>query len=91
MIEIIVPDGFNTRDRDACYHLIKLNNLTFTKGEITVVRLIQGERTLDEPGFLLAALADVTPYGVDLAIIGRYLPNKATILCGPNQGKVIDV
>jgi hypothetical protein len=92
IVEIIVPEGFNPRDRDACYNLIRLNNnLTFTKGEVTVVKLLKGEKPLDEPGFLLAALADVTPYGVDLALIGRYLPDKAQILCGPNRGKVIDV
>jgi len=91
MIEIIVPDGFNTRDRDACYNLVhNLKNLTFTKGEVTVVKLvIKGGN--DEPGFLLAALCDVTPYGVDLALIGRYLPDKAKVLCGPNRGKVINV
>ncbi|MGA1292230.1 MAG: hypothetical protein ACO3YV_04515 [Pelagibacteraceae bacterium] len=88
MVEINVPDGFNTRDRDACYNLVhnNLKNLTFTKGEVTVVKLVA-----DEPGFLLAALAEAAPYGVDLAVVGKHLQNKATILCGPNQGKVINV
>jgi hypothetical protein len=86
IVEIKIPEGFNTRDRDACYKLVNNLNLTFTKGEVTIVKLNE-----HEPGFILAALADVTPYGVDLARVGRYLPNKATILCGPNQGKVIDV
>jgi len=36
-------------------------------------------------------LAEVTPYGVDLAVVGKYLPEKATIICGPNRGKVINV
>jgi hypothetical protein len=92
VVEIIVPMGLNPRDRDACYGLIESVNLTFTKGQITVVKLIQeGGKPLHEPGFLLAALAEVAPYGVDLALVGRYLPDKAQILCGPNRGKVIDV
>jgi hypothetical protein len=91
IVEIIIPDKFPVRDRDACYNLVhNLKNLTFSEGEVTVVKLvIKGGN--DEPGFLLAALADVTPYGVDLAVVGKYLPHKATILCGPNQGKVINV
>jgi hypothetical protein len=91
MIDIRVPEGFNTKDRDACYGLIESVTLPFKKEEVTIVRLIQGERTLDEAGFLLAALADVTPYGVDLARVSPYLPEKATIICGPNRGKVINV
>jgi hypothetical protein len=90
VVEINVPDGFNTRDRDACYGLIESCNLTFTKGEVTIVNL-KGEKPLHEPGFLLAALCHVTPYGEDLALVGKHLQNKATILCGPNRGKVINV
>ena len=92
IVEIIIPDKFPVRDRDACYNLVhNLKNLTFTKGEVTIVKLVQEGKPLDEPGFLLAALCDVTPYGVDLALIGRYLPDKAKVLCGPNRGKVINV
>jgi hypothetical protein len=91
IVEIIIPDKFPVRDRDACYNLVhNLKNLTFSEGEVTVVKLvIKGGN--GEPGFLLAALADVTPYGVDLARVSPYLPEKATIICGPNRGKVINV
>jgi hypothetical protein len=93
MIEIIVlvPDGFNTRDRDACYGLIESVTIPFKKGEVTIVKILSGEKPLDEAGFLLAALCHVAPYGVDLALVGKHLQNKATIICGPNRGKVINV
>jgi hypothetical protein len=90
--KITVPATLNLRSSDECHAFIgeqiKLNN----ENLIVVEFVNESGETLDYAGFLDAAIVGSTDTRTtDCAKVSKYFPGKATIMSGPNRGKVISI
>jgi hypothetical protein len=90
--KIQVPSSLNLRSSDDCHKFIgeQINNIN---DELVVVELLdESGNILDYSGFLDAAVvASTDTRTTDCAKVSKYFPGKATIMSGPNRGKVISV
>jgi hypothetical protein len=90
--KIQVPSSLNLRSSDDCHKFIgeQINNIN---DELVVVELLdESGNILDYSGFLDAAVvASTDTRTTDCAKVSKYFPGKATIMSGPNRGKVIVV
>ena len=91
-IKITVPATLNLRSSDECHAFIgeQLNNIN---DNLVVVEFVnESGNILDYSGFLDAAVVGRTDTRTtDCAKVSRYFPSKATIVSGPNTGKVITI
>ena len=91
-IKITVPATLNLRSSDDCHKFIgeQINNIN---DELVVVELLdESGNILDYSGFLDAAVvASTDTRTTDCAKVSKYFPGKATIMSGPNRGKVISI
>ena len=90
--KITVPSSLNLRSSDDCHAFIgeQLNNIN---DNLVVVEFVNelGE-ILDYSGFLDAAVVGCTDTRTtDCAKVSKYFPGKATVMSGPNTGKVITI
>ena len=90
--KIIVPSSLNLRSSDDCHKFIgeQINNVN---DEVLIVEFVNelGD-ILDYAGFLDAAIVGSTDTRTtDCAKVSKYFPGKATVMSGPNRGKVISV
>ena len=90
--KITVPSSLNLRSSDDCHKFIgeqiKLNN----ENLIVVEFVNESGETLDYSGFLDAAVVGRTDTRTtDCAKVSKYFPGKATVMSGPNTGKVITI
>ena len=92
--KITVPATLNLRSSDDCHKFIgeqiKLNN---DNDNLVVIEFVNelGD-ILDYSGFLDAAVVGRTDTRTtDCAKASKYFPGKATIMSGPNTGKVITI
>ena len=92
--KITVPATLNLRSSDDCHKFIgeqiKLNN---DNDNLVVIEFVNelGD-ILDYSGFLDAAVVGCTDTSwQDCAKASKYFPGKATIMSGPNKGKVITI
>jgi hypothetical protein len=90
--KITVPSGLNLRNSDDCHKFIgeqiKLNN----ENLIVVEFVNESGNILDYSGFLDPAVVGCTDTRTtDCAKVSKYFPGKATIMSGPNRGKVITI
>jgi hypothetical protein len=90
--KIQVPSSLNLRSSDDCHKFIgeqiKLNN----ENLIVVEFVNESGNILDYSGFLDAAVVGCTDTRTtDCAKVSKYFPGKATIMSGPNRGKVITI
>ena len=91
-IKITVPATLNLRSSDECHAFIgeQINNVN---DQVLVIEFVNelGE-ILDYAGFLDAAVVGCTDTRTtDCAKVSKYFPGKATIMSGPNTGKVITI
>ena len=91
-IKITVPSTLNLRNSDDCHKFIgeqiKLNN----ENLIVVEFVNESGNILDYSGFLDPAVVGCTDTRTtDCAKVSKYFPGKATIMSGPNRGKVITI
>ena len=90
--KITVPSSLNLRSSDDCHKFIgeQINNIN---DELVVVELLdESGNILDYSGFLDAAVvASTDTRTTDCAKVSKYFPGKATIMSGPNRGKVISI
>jgi len=92
--KITVPSGLNLRNSDECHAFIgeqiKLDN---NNDNLVVVEFVnESGNILDYSGFLDAAVVGCTDTSwQDCAKASKYFPGKATIMSGPNRGKVITI
>jgi hypothetical protein len=90
--KIQVPSSLNLRSSDDCHKFIgeQINNIN---DELVVVELLdESGNILDYSGFLDAAVvASTDTRTTDCAKVSKYFPGKATIMSGPNRGKVISI
>jgi hypothetical protein len=90
--KITVPSGLNLRNSDDCHKFIgeqiKLNN-----DNLVVIEFVnESGEILDYAGFLDAAIVGSTDTRTtDCAKVSKYFPGKATVMSGPNRGKVISI
>ena len=90
--KIQVPSSLNLRSSDDCHKFIgeQINNVN---DEVLIVEFVNelGD-ILDYSGFLDAAIVGSTDTRTtDCAKVSKYFPGKATVMSGPNRGKVISV
>jgi len=92
--KITVPFTLNLRSSDDCHKFIgeqiKLNN---DNDNLVVIEFVNelGD-ILDYAGFLDAAIVGSTDTRTtDCAKVSKYFPGKATVMSGPNRGKVISI
>ena len=92
--KITVPSSLNLRSSDDCHKFIgeQINNVN---DEVLIVEFVNelGD-ILDYSGFLDAAVVGCTDTRwQDCAKVSKYspVPGRATIISGPNRGKVISV
>jgi hypothetical protein len=90
--KITVPSSLNLRSSDDCHKFIgeqiKLNN----ENLIVVEFVNESGNILDYSGFLDPAVVGCTDTRTtDCAKVSKYFPGKATIMSGPNRGKVITI
>jgi hypothetical protein len=91
-IKITVPATLNLRSSDECHAFIgkQLNNVN--ENLIVVEFVNESGNILDYAGFLDAAIVGSTDTRTtDCAKVSKYFPGKATIMSGPNRGKVISI
>jgi hypothetical protein len=90
--KITVPSSLDLRSSDDCHKFIgeQINNIN---DELVVVELLdESGNILDYSGFLDAAVvASTDTRTTDCAKVSKYFPGKATIMSGPNRGKVISI
>ena len=90
--KITVPSSLDLRSSDDCHKFIgeQINNIN---DELVVVELLdESGNILDYSGFLDAAVvASTDTRTTDCAKVSKYFPGKATIMSGPNRGKVITI
>ena len=90
--KITVPATLNLRSSDDCHKFIgeQLNNVN---DQVLVIEFVnESGDILDYAGFLDAAVVGCTDTRwQDCAKKSRYFPGKATIMSGPNRGKVITI
>jgi hypothetical protein len=90
--KITVPSGLNLRNSDDCHKFIgeQINNVN---DEVLIVEFVnESGEILDYAGFLDAAIVGSTDTRTtDCAKVSKYFPGKATVMSGPNRGKVISV
>jgi hypothetical protein len=90
--KITVPATLNLRSSDDCHKFIgeQLNNIN---NDLIVVEFVnESGEILDYSGFLDAAIVGSTDTRTtDCAKVSKYFPGKATIMSGPNRGKVISI
>ncbi len=90
--KITVPSSLNLRNSDDCHKFIgeqiKLNN-----DNLVVIEFVnESGEILDYAGFLDAAIVGSTDTRTtDCAKVSKYFPGKATVMSGPNRGKVISI
>ena len=90
--KITVPSSLNLRSSDDCHKFIgeqiKLNN-----DNLVVIEFVnESGEILDYAGFLDAAVVGCTDTRTtDCAKVSKYFPGKATVMSGPNRGKVISI
>ena len=90
--KITVPSSLNLRNSDECHKFIgeQLNNVN--ENLIVVEFVNESGNILDYAGFLDAAIVGSTDTRTtDCAKVSKYFPGKATIMSGPNRGKVISI
>jgi hypothetical protein len=90
--KIQVPRDLNLRSSDECYKFIgeQLNNVN--ENLIVVEFVDESGEILDYSGFLDPAVVGCTDTRTtDCAKVSKYFPGKATVMSGPNRGKVISV
>jgi hypothetical protein len=91
-IKITVPSTLNLRNSDDCHKFIgeQINNVN---DEVLIVEFVnESGEILDYAGFLDAAIVGSTDTRTtDCAKVSKYFPGKATVMSGPNRGKVISV
>lgn len=91
-IKITVPATLNLRSSDECHAFIgeQINNIN---DNLVVVEFVnESGNILDYSGFLDAAVVGRTDTRTtDCAKASKYFPGKATIMSGPNRGKVITI
>jgi hypothetical protein len=91
-IKITVPATLNLRSSDDCHKFIgeQINNVN---DQVLIVEFVdEFGNILDYSGFLDAAVVGRTDTRTtDCAKVSRYFPSKATIVSGPNRGKVITI
>ena len=91
-IKITVPSSLNLRNSDDCHKFIgeQINNVN---DQVLIVEFVdEFGNILDYSGFLDAAVVGRTDTRTtDCAKVSRYFPSKATIVSGPNRGKVITI
>ena len=90
--KITVPSGLNLRNSDECHAFIgeQINNVN---DQVLIVEFVdEFGNILDYSGFLDAAVVGRTDTRTtDCAKASKYFPGKATIMSGPNRGKVITI
>ena len=90
--KITVPSSLNLRSSDDCHKFIgeQINNVN---DQVLIVEFVdEFGNILDYSGFLDAAVVGRTDTRTtDCAKVSRYFPSKATIVSGPNRGKVITI
>ena len=90
--KITVPSGLNLRNSDDCHKFIgeQINNVN---DEVLIVEFVnESGNILDYSGFLDPAVVGCTDTRTtDCAKVSKYFPGKATIMSGPNRGKVITI
>jgi hypothetical protein len=90
--KITVPSSLNLRSSDDCHKFIgeQINNVN---DEVLIVEFVnESGEILDYAGFLDAAIVGSTDTRTtDCAKVSKYFPGKATVMSGPNRGKVISV
>ena len=88
--KIEVPSTLNLRNSDECHAFIgeQINNVN---DEVLIIEFVnESGEILDYAGFLDAAVVGCTDTRTtDCAKASKYFPGKATIMSGPNTGKVI--
>ena len=92
--KITVPSSLDLRSSDDCHKFIgeqiKLNN-----DNLVVIEFVnESGEILDYAGFLDAAVVGCTDTRItNCAKVSKYspVPGRATIISGPNRGKVISV
>ena len=91
-IKITVPATLNLRSSDECHAFIgeEINNIN---DKLVVVEFVnESGNILDYSGFLDPAVVGCTDTRTtDCAKVSKYFPGKATIMSGPNRGKVITI
>ncbi len=91
-IKITVPSSLNLRNSDDCHKFIgeQINNVN---DQVLIVEFVdEFGNILDYSGFLDAAVVGRTDTRTtDCAKASKYFPGKATIMSGPNTGKVITI
>jgi len=92
--KIEVPSTLNLRNSDECHAFIgeQINNVN--ENLIIVELLDESGNILDYAGFLDAAVVGCTDTRwQDCAKVSKYspVPGRATIMSGPNTGKVITI
>jgi hypothetical protein len=90
--KITVPSSLDLRSSDDCHKFIgeQINNVN---DEVLIVEFVNelGD-ILDYSGFLDAAVVGCTDTRTtDCAKVSKYFPGKATVMSGPNRGKVISI
>jgi hypothetical protein len=92
--KITVPSGLNLRNSDECHKFIgeQINNVN---DQVLIVEFVdEFGNILDYAGFLDASVVGCTDTRwQDYAKVSKYspVPGRATIVSGPNRGKVIVV
>ena len=90
--KITVPSSLNLRSSDDCHKFIgeQINNVN---DQVLIVEFVdEFGNILDYSGFLDAAVVGRTDTRTtDCAKASKYFPGKATIMSGPNTGKVITI
>jgi hypothetical protein len=87
-----VPSSLDLRSSDDCHKFIgeQINNVN---DEVLIVEFVnESGEILDYAGFLDAAIVGSTDTRTtDCAKVSKYFPGKATVMSGPNRGKVISI
>jgi hypothetical protein len=90
--KITVPSSLDLRSSDDCHKFIgeQINNVN---DEVLIVEFVnESGEILDYAGFLDAAIVGSTDTRTtDCAKVSKYFPGKATVMSGPNRGKVISI